>query len=186
MLEQLKQWDRELFIYLNSLGVESYDDFWIFVTQPEHWIPLHILFFALFFIAFQWRKAVMTSLFLLAAVFTTWGFTNLVKGLALRLRPNNNPDLVDIIRILQEPTNYSFFSGHASTSFAAVTFIVLALKEKSKWIFLAFIWPIIFVLSRIFVGVHYPGDILVGALVGVIMAYIFFWLYQRSGKRFSI
>jgi undecaprenyl-diphosphatase len=186
MWEKLKLWDRELFIYLNSLGIESHDNFWIYVTQPENWIPLHILFFVLFFIAYHWRKAVMTSLFLIATVGTTWVFTNFVKGIAIRLRPNNNPDLAEIIRILQEPTNYSFFSGHASTSFAAVTFIVLALKDKSSWIYLAYIWPVIFVLSRIFVGVHYPSDIIVGTSVGIIMAFIFFWAYQKSGKRFAL
>ena len=183
MWEQIEQWDRELFVYLNNLGIERYDDFWIFVTNPTHWIPLYFLFFLFFFLAFHWRKATFSVLFLLAAVFTTWGFTNLVKGMALRLRPNNNPDLTDLIRILQEPTNYSFFSGHASTSFAATTFVVMVLTSKTRWIYLAYIWPIIFVMSRIYVGVHYPGDILVGTIVGVIMAIIFYQLYLKSGRR---
>lgn len=183
MWEQIKQWDREFFVYLNNLGIEQYDLFWIFVTNPRHWIPLYIFFFLLFFLAFNWKKAVFSSLFLLATVLTTWAFTNLVKGIAVRLRPNNNPDLADLIRILQEPTNYSFFSGHASTSFAATTFLVLALRHKSPWIFLAYIWPFIFVLSRIYVGVHYPIDILVGMLVGILMAFIFHALYNKSGRR---
>ena len=186
MWDKLQDWDRELFVYLNGLGIESHDEFWIYVTQPENWIPLHILFFILFFISFHWRKALMASLFLLATVGTTLAFTNFVKGIAIRLRPNNNPDLIEVIRILQEPTNYSFFSGHASTSFAAVTFIVLVLKEKSAWIYLAYIWPVIFALSRIFVGVHYPLDIIVGACVGIIMSFVFFLIYQRSGKRFAL
>lgn len=183
MLEKLQEWDRQLFVFLNNLGIERYDTFWIFVTNPRHWIPLYILFFALFFIAYNWKKAAFTSLFLLASVFTTWGFTNLVKGFFTRLRPNNNPDLVDLIRVLQEPTNYSFFSGHSSTSFCATTFVVLALREKWKWIYVAYIWPFIFVLSRIYVGVHYPGDIFVGMIVGILMAILFHKLYLRSGRR---
>lgn len=183
MWEQIEQWDRELFVYLNNLGIERFDAFWIFVTDPRHWIPLYFLFFLFFFLAFHWKKAIFSVLFLLAAVFTTWGFTNLVKGIALRLRPNNTPDLTDLIRILQEPTNYSFFSGHASTSFAATTFVVMVLNHRTRWIYFAYIWPILFVLSRIYVGVHYPGDILVGTLVGIIMAFIFYKLYLRSGRR---
>ncbi|MDX1542620.1 MAG: phosphatase PAP2 family protein [Christiangramia sp.] len=183
MWEQIEQWDRELFVYLNNLGIEKYDSFWIFVTNPTHWIPLYFIFFLFFFLAFHWKKAAFSTLFLLAAVFTTWGFTNLVKGIALRLRPNNNPDLTDLIRILQEPTNYSFFSGHASTSFAATTFVVMVLISKTRWIYLAYIWPVIFVMSRIYVGVHYPGDILVGMIVGIIMAVIFYQLYLKSGRR---
>lgn len=185
MLEQLRDWDRELFVFLNGLGIESYDQFWIFVTSPRHWIPLYILFFILFFIAFHWKKAIFTSLFLVAAFVATYGFTNFVKNLAVRLRPNNQPDLMDLIRILDTPSNYSFFSGHASASFVLTTFVVLTLQHKFKWIYILYIWPIIFVLSRIYVGVHYPGDILTGALVGVIFAILFYRLYLRTGKRFE-
>ena len=183
MWEKIEQWDRELFIYLNSLGIERYDSFWIFVTNPRHWIPLYFAFFLFFFLAFHWKKASFSILFLLATVFSTWGFTNLVKSIALRLRPNNTPELADVIRILQEPTNYSFFSGHSSTSFAATTFVVLVLTQKTKWIYLAYIWPIIFVMSRIYVGVHYPGDIIVGMIVGIIFAIVFYKLYVKSGRR---
>ncbi|GAA4317809.1 phosphatase PAP2 family protein [Pontixanthobacter gangjinensis] len=184
MWEKIQQWDRELFVYLNNLGIERYDAFWIFVTDPRHWIPLYLLFFLFFFLAFHWKKASFSSLFLLACVFSTWSFTNLVKGIALRLRPNNTPELTDLIRILQEPTNYSFFSGHSSTSFAATTFVVLILSQKTRWIYLAYIWPIVFVTSRIYVGVHYPGDIIVGMIVGIILANLFYFLYVRSGRRF--
>ena len=180
MWKQIEQWDRELFVYLNNLGIEKYDSFWIFVTNPAHWIPLYILFFVLFFLVFHWKKAIFTGLFLLLTAAATYFFTNLVKGFAVRARPNNTPDLSEMIRILQEPTNYSFFSGHASTSFAATTFVVLVLSKTSKWIYLAYIWPFLFILSRIYVGVHYPGDIIVGALVGIIMAWLFFRLYNKT------
>lgn len=184
MWQQLKQWDRELFVYLNSLGIESYDYFWIFVTRIENWIPFYIFLFLLYFLAFHWKKASFSSLFLLAAFLTTWGFTNAVKVMLVRLRPNNNPELLDLIRILQEPTNYSFFSGHASSSMVASTFVVLTLKDKYPWIYGVYIWPLLFIMSRIYVGVHYPSDLLVGALVGLTFAFIFFWLYNRSGRRF--
>lgn len=183
MWEKIEQWDRELFVYLNNLGIERFDAFWIFVTNPAHWIPLYILFFILFFIAFHWKKATFSGVFLLLTVFVTYTFTNFVKSMALRLRPNNTPDLGEIIRILQEPTNYSFFSGHASTSFAATTFVVLVLSSTSRWIYLAYIWPILFVMSRIYVGVHFPGDIIVGAIVGILMAWIFYLLYIKSERR---
>ncbi len=184
MWEQLKQWDRELFVFLNGLGIESYDSFWIFITTIENWIPFYIFLFALYFIAYHWKRAAFTSLFLIATFLTTLGFTNLVKNGLARLRPNNNPELVDVIRILQEPTNYSFFSGHASSSMAVATFVVFTLKEKYRWIYVVFIWPMLFMLSRVYVGVHYPSDLLVGATVGMSFAFIFYEVYKRSGKRF--
>lgn len=186
MWEQVKQWDRDLFVYLNSLGIESNDNFWIFVTNPTHWIWLYVVIFLVYLYVFHWRKAVFTYLYMLAAFLVTYGITNLVKGLATRLRPNNNPDLVDIIRVLKTPTNYSFFSGHASSSFVITTFVVLTLRDKTRWVYLMYIWPVLFSLSRIYVGVHYPGDVTVGALVGILIAYIFFRFYDRSGKHFNL
>ena len=85
-----------------------------------------------------------------------------------------------MIRILQKPNNYSFFSGHASSSFAITTFVALVLKEKTRWIFAAYLWPLIFVMSRIYVGVHYPSDIFIGALVGTVFAFIFYKLCKKA------
>jgi len=56
MLEQLNKWDRELFVFLNNLGIESYDAFWIFVTNSKHWNPLYLLFFIFFLLCFIGRK----------------------------------------------------------------------------------------------------------------------------------
>ena len=95
------------------------------------------------------------------------------------MRPNNVEALGELIRILQKPTNYSFFSGHASSSFSVTTFVVLALRKYTKWIYLAYIWPLIFVMSRIYVGVHYPSDIFVGALVGTAFAFFFYFLCRK-------
>lgn len=184
MLEYINKWDRELFVYLNSLGIDEYDNFWIFVTNIKHWIPLYLIFFLLFFLAFHKKKALFNSAFLLSSFLTTLAFTNFVKGIAVRLRPNNDPELLDIIRILQTPTNYSFFSGHASCSFVVTTFVVLSLREKYKCIYFVYIWPITFVMSRVYVGVHYPLDLLVGAIVGLLFGFGFYKLYLLAGKRF--
>jgi undecaprenyl-diphosphatase len=118
------------------------------------------------------------------AFIATMGFTFLVKTMFLRLRPNNQPELQDLIRILQSPTNYSFFSGHASSSFVVATFVVLCIKEKYKWIYAIYIWPILFVMSRIYVGVHYPSDLIVGAMVGILFAHIFYRLSLLAGFKF--
>ncbi len=180
MLETLKNWDREIFIFLNSLGVEKYDEFWIFVTQINTWIPLFILFAFLIVYYYRGRKGLIVIFFLLVAVGVTMLLTSGVKGYIARLRPNNVEALGELIRILQKPTSYSFFSGHASSSFSITTFMVLSLQKYTKWIYLSYLWPLIFVLSRIFVGVHYPSDILVGALVGTGFAFLFHYICQKT------
>ncbi|WP_405210895.1 phosphatase PAP2 family protein [Dokdonia sp. Asnod2-E02] len=176
MWEQLQQWDRSLFIYLNSLGIEKYDAFWIFVTKIEHWTPLYILFFILFFIVYTRRKAFIGVGITLVVFAVTLGLTEIVKNTVGRLRPNNNTELAELIRVLQTPGNFSFFSGHAAVSFAMTTFVVLALRSRFKWVYVFYIWPLLFIMSRILVGVHYPGDILVGALVGTTIGF-YFWKY---------
>ncbi|WP_417886402.1 phosphatase PAP2 family protein [Zunongwangia sp.] len=184
MFDKLVQWDRELFVYLNGLGIEDYDNFWIWFTQIRHWIPLYILFFVLFFLAFSKKKAVYASVFLLISWTITFALTLLTKNIVNRIRPNNNPDINEIIRILQEPTNFSFFSGHTSSAFVLVTFVVLVLRKTYKWIWALYIWAIMLSLSRIFVGVHYPSDLFVGGIVGILMAWIFYKLFQKYEYRF--
>ena len=180
MLETLKQWDRDLFIFLNNSGIEKLDQFWLFVTQISSWYPLFIIFIILIFYYYRGRKGGTVVFFMLLAFGVTIVFTGAVKEYVARLRPNNVEALSELIRILQKPTNYSFFSGHASSSFAITTFVALSLRKYTKYIYFAYIWPLLFILSRIFVGVHYPSDIFVGALVGTAFAFLFHYLCQRT------
>ncbi|GEQ87103.1 phosphatase PAP2 family protein [Patiriisocius marinistellae] len=184
MLQTLKDWDRELFVWLNGLGIEDYDGFWIFATQIENWTALYIIFFAVLIYYLKPKKGIIAILFLVATFLLTLGLTDVTKNYIARLRPNNVEALGELIRILQKPTNYSFFSGHASTSFSIVTFVVLTIKSYTKWIYLAYLWPLIFVMSRIYVGVHYPSDIFVGALVGTIIAFLGYWSFQKVTHKF--
>jgi undecaprenyl-diphosphatase len=180
MWKTLKHWDREIFVYLNGLGIDRFDGFWIFVTRIDTWIPLFILFFILIFYYYKRISGLVVFAFLLLTVAVTLGITDVVKDYEARLRPNNVEALSQLIRILQKPTNYSFFSGHASSSFAITTFMVLALRKYTKWIYISYLWPILFVMSRIFVGVHYPSDIFVGAIVGTLLAFFFFYFCKKN------
>lgn len=177
MLDQVLQWDREAFVYLNSLGIEQYDFFWSTVTKFPPWIPLFILFLSLFFIKFPKREALVAILTLLVMVFFVTTITDLTKHVIARIRPNNNEELNTLIRILRSPSGFSFFSGHASSSFSITTFVVLFLRHDFKWVYLFYIWPILFAMSRVYVGVHFPIDLIVGAMVGVLFAWMFYKLY---------
>ncbi|MEH6779717.1 phosphatase PAP2 family protein [Maribacter arcticus] len=177
MLDKILQWDRETFVYLNSLGIEQYDMFWSIVTKFPPWIPLFVLIITLFFIKSSKREALFMILTLLAMVLFVSTLTDLTKNVVARLRPNNDEEINTLIRILKSPSGFSFFSGHASSSFSVITFVVLFLRHHFKWVYLFYIWPILFAVSRIYVGVHFPIDIIIGALVGIFSAWMFYKLY---------
>ncbi|MDO6519238.1 phosphatase PAP2 family protein [Zobellia uliginosa] len=179
MLERILEWDRETFIYLNNLGIEDYDRFWIIVTHFSTWIPLFALFFILIFIKYPKREAIFVVLTIILMLFFVVTLTDLTKEVVARLRPNNDESINTLIRILKPSSSYSFFSGHSSSSFSATTIVVLFLRRRFKWCWLFYIWPLLFVSSRIFVGVHFPTDIMVGSLVGVFSAWLFYMLYLR-------
>ncbi len=179
MLEQLIQWDQEILIYLNNLGSTPFDFFWITVTTITNWIPVFILFFIIIVVKYPKKEAVFVVLtVVLLAVFITQ-FTDVVKHAIQRLRPNNAPEVKEYIRILKNPSSYSFFSGHSSSSSSIATLLYLFLRKRCKGALLFFIWPLLFAYSRIYVGVHYPLDIIVGAIVGVLSAIIFYFTYKK-------
>lgn len=177
MLDRILEWDRDTFVYLNSLGIEQYDFFWSTVTKFPPWIPLFAVFLSLFFIKNPKREAISMILTLLVMVFFVTTVTDLTKQAVARLRPNNVEELNTLIRILRSPSGYSFFSGHASSSFSVTTLVVLFTRHHFKWVYLFYIWPILFAMSRIYVGVHFPIDLMVGALVGMLSAWLFYKLY---------
>ena len=180
MLEFLISKDRELFVWLNSLGNPYYDPFWITFTKINTWIPLYVLLFLLIFRSSSRKTGLRLVLTVLLAVILAGQLSGWVKLLVGRLRPNNDPEFAGIIRILQEPVDFSFFSGHASFSVALTGLTVLLLRKKYRWIYALYLWPLLLAYSRIYVGVHFPGDLLVGSLVGTGLALLTYILICRK------
>ena len=179
MFELLEQADRSALLWVNQLGAPSLDSFWVLVTRPETWIPFYALFLFLIIWSNDRRNAIITVVTLLVLCLAVILFTDLVKELVGRVRPNNLAGQLPGLRVLQMPESYSFFSGHASSSFALSTFVYLELRRRWKWSFFIFLWPLLFVSSRLFVGVHYPSDILVGGIFGFACGYLVYRLVLR-------
>ncbi len=177
-LNNLIEKDRALFVYLNSLGTENWDAFWLGVTDKYTWLPLYVILLFLIFWYYGWKKT-LVILFIAALLVTfTDQFVNLIKNTTGRLRPNNDPSLQEFIRILKRSGGYSFVSGHATNSFAVTTFMIASLRKYFKPIYLMLIWPILFTYSRIYVGVHFPIDITSGMLLGIGIGLLFYKFSQ--------
>ncbi len=179
MLEKLEEWDKIVLIYLNNLGMAEFDGFWIAITKFPMWTPLFLLIITLIFLKNPRKEALWKMLFYILMILCVTLVIFLTKEGIGRLRPNNNEELRTLIRVLHRPSGYSFFSGHAASSFSIATMAVLFLGKRTKWAYLMFAWPVLFSFSRIYLGVHYPSDILVGAMVGTLMALLFYRMCQR-------
>lgn len=178
MLEKILALDTQLFIYLNSLGSETYDGLWLIITKQINWIPFFIFLFYLIYKKIGIRQTLGLLLFVAVLVTVTDQVTNLFKYSFQRLRPCNNPEINTFIRIVQSRTSFSFFSGHASNTMAVATFLFLVFKKQFKYFGLLFLWPLLFAYSRIYLGLHYPLDILAGFVCGLITGYLTYRAYQ--------
>lgn len=175
-IDKILYYDKELFQYLNGLGNEHWDTFWLYITQQFTWIPLFALMLYLVIKAYGWKKGFVFVLIVAVMITFSDQFVNVVKNYFARLRPNNDPTINTMIRILKRPHSYSFVSGHSTTSFAVTTFMILILKKHFKYIVLLIIWPLLFAYSRVYIGVHYPIDIFIGMLLGILFGIIFYKL----------
>jgi len=182
MLDSLIELDKNLLIYLNSLGTPAFDGFWLFITKQLNWIPVFLFLLYLTFKNLGWRNTVLVIIMLSLLITLTDQTTNLFKNTVQRLRPLNNPDIAGFVRGFKYSSSYSFFSGHASNSMACAFFLYHVLKPHVKHMWIIFLWPLIFAYSRIYLALHYPGDILSGFVWGIFTSSLLLILYRSLRK----
>lgn len=179
-LDIITQKDKELLIYLNNLGSEQWDAFWLAITDKFNWIPLFAFILFLVFKQFGLKKGTFTFLFLILLVAFSDQFTNLIKALTERTRPCNVPEIQEYLRqFTYRPRGYSFWSGHASLSTTFTVFCILLFRKNVKYIYFMLLFPLLFGYSRIYLRVHYPLDVFSGYVSGIIIGFLLYKLYCK-------
>lgn len=178
-------WDRELFILLNSKHTPWIDPIMFFLSSYTVWITICVLIMG--YMVYQNRTiGQIAALFIFISVGLNFLINRIVKLFIMRPRPGSDPLIQDITWQLETiGASSSFFSGHASCSFSLAIFSVLYFKNRYYNIAI-FIWAFIVSYSRIYVGKHYPLDILVGIAFGLLTGYIAFQLYKLYYKKHKI
>ena len=170
-MERLLELDRDAFLFLNRLNTPWLDAVMPWITRTESWTPLFIVL--LYFVIREFRKdswAVLLGI-ALTILFADQLTSQFMKPFFERLRPSHDPSLDGLVHIVNGDRGglYGFASGHAANTFGVATFLV-SILPRYRWMPWLFLWAGLMTYSRIYLGVHYPGDILVGALVGILVA----------------
>ena len=187
MLERIIEKDHQLFLYLNGLGNESWDSFWMTITNMYTWFPLYAVLIGLLFYFFSWKKVLLIFIFVMLGVLISDQTTNLLKDTTMRLRPCHEDIFSDIMRRVKAGCGgkHGFVSGHSSNHFFVALFLGFIFKTKLKWAMYPFIiWAMFIAYSRVYIGVHYPTDITLGALLGITVAMILLPFYFRIEKKY--
>ena len=201
--QNIHHFDQQLTLTINSWNSAITDPFWTFMSMKLVWIPLYLGIIAMLVWKLGWKKA----LFVVAGVGLTIGFcdqfANLIKHATARIRPVNDEWMVAHgLNILEWGGGFSFFSAHAANSFGIAGSSWFGLKNCligsqntcrcrlsnenlcKYYAWIMFTWASLVAISRIFVGKHYLGDVIVGILIGSLAGYAFARLATYLANRY--
>jgi undecaprenyl-diphosphatase len=180
MIHFLQNLDVKLFLFLNAQNSSFFDKIMWFISGRFEWIPLYLALIFWIFYRFRKKGWIILALTLLVFALSDAGSVHFFKNVFERLRPSRNPALEGMVHIVNGYRGglYGFISAHAANTFGLAVFMSLVFREK--WFVISIlIWASVVSYSRIYLGVHYPSDVFIGALWGTLMAVGVYWGYKR-------
>ena len=193
MIEEILKLDSKLFLYLNNLGTPEFDGFLTTLSKIEANILMYLFLICLFFYVQKIRPKFLNVFYLIFVIALMITITdqgaNLFKDSFQRLRPCYNESIKDSLRLVKENCGgkYGFFSAHASNSFSLAIFFGLLFKNRIRYIILiTIVYASLISYSRIYLGVHFPIDIIIGSSFGLCVGFIMYsFVYLKFLKFFN-
>ena len=186
-METLISIDEQILLWVNGWSSPTLDTFFALITNKYTWIPFYFLLLLVIGFKQGWKKASIFALLLIACVgiadFTSVHF---FKDVFERPRPCHQEHLKPLLNLLNGKCGgrYGFVSSHASNHFAMAIFFTFWFKQSAwKHYYLFFVWAVLIALSRVYLGVHFPSDVTVGGIWGVLVALFVLFVYQKISKR---
>jgi undecaprenyl-diphosphatase len=180
-MDTLSTIDSDLFLFLNGLHADWLDKVMVLITDMWAWLPLYLLL--IYWTVKQYGKRCWW-IFLAVGVVVLCSdqiSSHLFKPYFQRLRPCFNEEFEGMLHLPKGMAGgrYSFTSSHAANTFAIATFLTSALRNYRPWAGLAlYLWAFISSYSRIYIGYHYPGDIVCGAILGILVGLVLWKVFQ--------
>ena len=178
-LEGLEQLDQQLTLAINSWHSPFSDPIMWFFSDKKVWIPMYAAIIALMFWKLGWKRTLVLLVGVALTVLCCDQFSNLIKHWVERIRPVNDPAMIERgLHVLENGGGFSFFSAHAANAFGVSCCTVPVFRKhypgklSNFYTWWMLIWAFMVAISRIFVGKHFLGDVIVGIIVGICIGLI--------------
>jgi len=183
-LESVQSFDQSLFVYINRVVTHPILDILMpFFRESTFWIPFYLFLIVFVFVNFGKKGWVWLLFAFITVLLTDQLSSSIIKNWVQRPRPCSDPLFSDQVRLLLDHCSggYSFTSSHATNHFGVATFLFITLgRYFGNWKYLLFIWAALICYAQVYVGVHYPLDVIFGALLGFTIGHFVCWVYQKS------